>query len=135
MPKSWDQKFRGAKPAHVSLLAKPFAGVPAGARLFIASPPLLEERLRAIPPGQTQSVLALRETLAREHGAAATCPTSTAIFLRIIAERALERLAAGEQPAPFWRVIAPETPLARKLSCGPEFIRHQRALEGHAPPQ
>jgi hypothetical protein len=135
MPKSWEQKFRGAKPAHVSVLAKPFAGVPAGERLFIASPALLEARLRTIPPGQTRTILSLREDLAREHGAAATCPTSTAIYLRIVAERALEDHEAGREAAPFWRLIAPETPLARKLSCGPDFIRHQRALEGHAPPQ
>ena len=127
MPKSWDQKYRDAKPPHVTALAKPFAGVGAGERLFIASPPLLDARIRAIPSGRTQDPVALRAELARENGAAATCPTSTAIFLRIVAERALERLDAD--PTPFWRVISPETPLARKLSCGPDFIRHRRALE------
>ena len=127
MPKSWDEKYRGAKPPHVTVLQKPFAGVGAGARLFIASPPLLDARIRAIAPGRTLDPVALRAELARENGAAATCPTSTAIFLRIVAERALERLAAD--PTPFWRVIAPDSPLARKLSCGPDFIRHHRALE------
>lgn len=135
MPKSWDQKYRDAKPAHVSVLAKAFAGLPPGTTLFIASPPLLDTRLRAIPPGQTRTVLDLRDALAREHGAAATCPTSTAIFLRIVAERALEALRAGGDATPFWRAIGPETPLARRVSCGPDFIRHQRALEGHAAPQ
>jgi hypothetical protein len=127
MPKSWDEKYRGAKPPHVTVLQKPFAGTGAGERLFIASPPLLDARIRAIPPGRTLDPVALRAELARENGAAATCPTSTAIFLRIVAERALERLA--EDPTPFWRVIAPESPIARKLSCGPDFIRHRRALE------
>ena len=127
MPKSWDEKYRGAKPPHVTVLAKPFAGVGAGQALFIASPALLDARIRAIPPGRTLDPVALRADLARENGAAATCPTSTAIFLRIVAERALERLA--EDPTPFWRVIAPASPLARKLSCGPDFIRHRRALE------
>ena len=127
MPKSWDEKYRGAKPPHVTVLAKAFAGVGAGERLFIASPPLLDERIRAIPPGQTLDPVALRAELARENAAVATCPTSTAIFLRILAERALERLA--DDPTPFWRVVAPESPLARKLSCGPDFIRHRRALE------
>lgn len=127
MPKSWDQKYRGAKPPHVTVLTKPFAGVGAGERLFIASPPLLDERIRGIPPGRTQDPVALRAELARENGASATCPTSTAIFLRIVAERALERLQ--DDPTPFWRVIPPDSPLARKLSCGPDFIRHRRALE------
>ena len=127
MPKSWDEKYRGAKPPHVTVLAKPFAGVGAGERLFIASPALLDERIRAIPAGRTHNPVALRADLARENGAVATCPTSTAIFLRIVAERALERL--GDDLTPFWRVIAPDSPLARKLSCGPDFIRHRRALE------
>lgn len=127
MPKSWDEKYRSAKPPHVTVLAKPFAGVAAGQALFIASPALLDARIRAIPPGQTADPVALRADLARENGAVATCPTSTAIFLRIVAERALERLA--EDPTPFWRVIEPGSPLARKLSCGPDFIRHRRALE------
>lgn len=127
MPRSWDQKYHGAKAAHVTVLAKPFAGVGAGEKLFIASPLLLDTRIRAIPPGRTQDPVALRAELARENGAAATCPTSTAIFLRIVAERALERL--GDDPTPFWRVVAPESALARKLSCGPDFIRHRRAIE------
>ena len=128
MPKSWDEKYRSAKPPHVTVLQKPFAGIGAGESLFIASPPLLDARIRAIPPGRTHDPVALRAELARENGAVATCPTSTAIFLRIVAERALERLA--DDPTPFWRVIAPDSPLARKLSCGPDFIRHHRALEG-----
>lgn len=127
MAKSWDAKYRGAKPPHVTVLVKPFAGVWLGERLFIASPALLDERIRAIPAGRTQDMVALRAELARENGAIATCPTSAAIFLRIVAERALERLE--DDPTPFWRVIAPESPIARKLSCGPDFIRHRRALE------
>lgn len=133
MPKSWDQKYQGARPAHVAVLDKPFAGLRAGQRLFIATPALLEARIRAIPAGTTLDITALRADLARDHGADATCPTSTAIFLRIVAERALERMA--EDPAPFWRLIAPETPLARKLSCGPDLIRHHREMEaGHGAP-
>ncbi len=126
MPKSWDQKYHGAKPPHVAVLDKPYAGLRPGQRLFIASPALLDASIRAIPSGQAMEVAALRMSLAREHGADATCPTSTAIFLRIVAERALE---ARDDPAPFWRVIAPDSPLARKLSCGPDLIRHRRALE------
>ena len=135
MPKSWEQKVHGAKAPHVAVLDKPFAGLRPGQRLFIASPALLDARIRAIPPGRTVEVTALRAELARENVADATCPTSTAIFLRILAERALERQVAGEAPTPFWRVIAPESPLAAKLSCGPDLIRHHRALEGAAADQ
>lgn len=129
MPRSWEEKYLGAKPPHVTVLSKPFAGLKPGQRLFIASPALLENRLRAIPAGRTLDLPVFRAAMATENGADATCPTSTAIFLRIVAERALARLAVGEDPAPFWRLIAPESPLARRLSCGPDLIRHHRALE------
>ena len=128
--KSWDQKYHGAKPAHVVVLEKPYAGLAAGRRLFIAAPALVEARLRGVPRGTTLTVPALRDALAREHGAHATCPTSTAIFLRIVAERALERMATGDpDPAPFWRVIDPDSPLAAKLTCGRAFIAERRRAE------
>jgi hypothetical protein len=132
MPKTWIQKFRGAKPAHVVELEKPFAGVAAGQRLFIPSPALLAERIAALPPGTTTDPVALRTALAHAHGADATCPVTTAIHLRIVAELALEQLAAGAHPTPFWRAIPPESPVAKKLSCGPEFIRQKREAEAAA---
>lgn len=132
MTTSWGDKYRAAKPARVTVLEKPFAGVAEGARLFIASPKVIDAYLRAIPPGKTKDVTAMRAALAKKNKAEATCPTSTAIFMRIVAECALERVAAGEAVTavpPFWRVVEPEGSLAQKLSCGPEFIAAQRALE------
>ncbi|WPB84314.1 hypothetical protein [Sediminicoccus rosea] len=132
MTASWGEKYRAAKPARVTVLDKPFAGIPEGARLFIASPKVIDAYLRAIPAGRTKDVAAMRDALAKKNKAEATCPTSTAIFLRIVAESALERVAAGEAPAavsPFWRVVEPGGALAQKLSCGPDFIAAQRALE------
>jgi hypothetical protein len=129
LPKSWTQKFRGAKPAHVVELEKPFAGVAAGQRLFIPSPALLAERIAALPRGARTDPVALRSELASTHGADATCPVTTAIHLRIVAEHALEQIAAGAEPTPFWRAIPPESPVAKKLSCGPEFIRQKREAE------
>lgn len=130
--KSWRQKFDGAKQPHVVTLESAFAGVPAGARLFIASPRLIADRIATIPFGTTREPSDLRADLARAHDADATCPVSTGIFLRIVAEEALERIAAGMPVAevtPFWRAIAPGSPLAAKLSCGDDFLRIQRAME------
>lgn len=136
MPKTWTQKLSGGKAPHVVTLEKAFAGVPVGARLFIASPLLLDRTIAALPRGSVQEVPALREQLARQHGADATCPVSTAIFLRIVAEAALERLGQGAAVSaitPFWRVIAPRTTLSAKLSCGDDFISLQREMEAAVP--
>ncbi|MFY8091916.1 MAG: hypothetical protein ACOVN0_00390 [Niveispirillum sp.] len=136
MPKTWTQKLSGGKAPHVVTLEKAFAGVPVGARLFIASPLLLDCTISAIPRGMFQEVAALRQQLAKENGADATCPVSTAIFLRIVAEAALERVSQGAPVSaitPFWRVIAPRTTLSAKLSCGDDFISLQREMEVAVP--
>jgi hypothetical protein len=130
--KSWQEMFDGAKAAHVSVLRSPFAGVPAGGRLFIADPASLADWISSIPSGRTQSVAELRRTMAARNGADATCPASTGVFLRIVAERACEQIASGRQAAevtPFWRVIEPQSALAAKLSCGADFIATQREIE------
>lgn len=132
MAKSWQEKYDGGSPPHVSILEKPFGGVLRGGRLFIASPALIDTNVRAVRRGRTQSVAALREKLAAAHKADATCQLTTSIFLRIVAERALEQVADGaslSRVTPFWRVIDPESDLAKKLSCGPAFIRAQRTRE------
>ena len=75
----------------------------------------------------------IRGDLAVRNQADYTCPVSTGIFLRIVAESAYEELMEGaptEAVAPFWRAIDPKSPLAAKLTCGPEFIREKRAAEG-----
>lgn len=61
-----------------------------------------------------------------------SCPVSTTIILRVVAEAAWDERQAGARAAevaPFWRVIAPNTPLAKKLRCGPQWIAQQRAAE------
>jgi len=130
--KSWAEKMKGAKAPHVAVLERPMAGLKPGARLFIASPLLVERYVRSIPRGQTRDAVTMRAELARQHRADATCPMSTGIFVRIVAEAALEAMDAGEGPdtiAPFWRLVEPDSAAARKLSCGPDFIRTRREME------
>jgi len=74
----------------------------------------------------------MRRDLAKAHGADLSCPISTSIFARIAAEAALEENESGRplsEVTPFWRVIDEASPLARKLSCGPDLLRTQRGLE------
>jgi hypothetical protein len=122
-----------AKPPHTVRLDKDFAGVPAGALLLISCPKEVQAYLREhVPAGQTRSVQQMRRELAALHGADAACPVSTAIFLRTVAEAAWERIEAGADAtdvAPFWRVVEPGSPLAKKLRCGNAWIEQQRAAE------
>ena len=131
-PKSWKQKM-AAKPPHTVTLDKDFAGVPAGSKLLISCPVEVEQYLKQhVPPGETREVQQLRRELAKLHGADATCPVSTATFLRTVAEAAWDEIEAGtpvNEVAPFWRVIDPKSPLAKKLRAGSGWIEHQRVAE------
>lgn len=125
--------MQAARSAKVVVLEKPFAGIPAGSRLLIATPAIIADYLRRVPRGETRGIVRLRNELARRHRAQATCPVTTAIFLRIVAESALEQMDAGAAPetvTPFWRAIAPEDAIAARLSCDRDWLRTQRALEG-----
>jgi len=132
MAKSWKQKLDGGKPAHVEVLSKRFGGAPEGARMLVATPRLVDEYMRAVPSGERRTVGQMRNELAAAHGADISCPISTSIFARIAAEAALEDMTAGvplRDVTPFWRVIEEDGTVAKKLSCGPDFIRSQRAVE------
>ncbi|WBQ12231.1 hypothetical protein L2D00_10290 [Hyphomonadaceae bacterium BL14] len=135
-PTDWRKRLRCAKPAKTVTLHADFGGVKAGTVMFIATPEIIAGYVAAIPPGETRSVPRLRNELARRYKAQATCPVTTAIYLRVVAEAALTDLAEGAETAaitPFWRVIDPGSAIARRLTCGDDFIRHQRALEDAAP--
>ncbi len=135
--RSWREKHDNhAKPAFVTKIDKTFCGYPPGTRLVVATPGEVSEYFRRVPRGQIRTVDQLRAKLAADHGADAACPMTTGIFCRIAAEAAFEALNAGaarSEVAPFWRVIEPESPLARKLTCGPDFIRRQRDAESNGP--
>jgi hypothetical protein len=122
-----------AKPPHTVTLDKDFAGVPAGARLLISCPQEIEAFLRThTRPGDSLPIQELRRRLARVHGADAACPVSTSIFLRTVSEAAWDDIEGGAsagEVAPFWRVVEPSSPLAKKLRCGSDWIVHQRAAE------
>lgn len=131
-PTDWRKRFGAAKDPHVVMLSSPFAGVPPGAMMLISSPADIARYIAAIPPRETRTIARLRSDLAKQAKADAMCPVTTAIYLRVVAEVALDELEAGkpmDEVLPFWRVIEPNDKLASKLSCGAEGIKHLRALE------
>ena len=74
--------------------------------LLIAAPYDLEALVKKIPTGRVVTQGSLREELAKAAGADATCPLTTGIFLRLVAEVSEEEAAAGKpRVAPWWRVV------------------------------
>lgn len=129
---SWKTRVAKARAAHVVTTESDFAGIRAGSRLLITSPEILARYLLGIPAGETRTLVRLRNELARRHDADATCPVTTAIYLRAVAESAWEDLRAGvarDAVPPFWRVIDPGSPIAKRLSSGSDVIEQERAAE------
>lgn len=76
----------------------------------------------------------MRSDLAAEYHAEKTCPVTSGIFLRIVAEANYEQFAKNEislkEITPFWRIITPKSKLALKLTFGTEFLIEKRKEEG-----
>jgi hypothetical protein len=129
---SWTSKLLRHRHEQHTQLTAPFAGIGRGSILYVSTPQRLDDEVRTVRPGTTMSVVELRDRLAALNDADATCPTTTSMFLRIVAEAALEQHASGaplDEVTPFWRVIDPDSALAQRLSCGPGFILERRTRE------
>ena len=129
--KTWAEKMN-AKPPHHVVLEKDFAGIPKGAKLHISSPVEIAAELKTIPPGCILSIQAFRRRLAEKNKCDATCPVSTSIFLRIVAEHTWEEFnssSSTQDLAPFWRVVESSSPMAKKLNFDSAWIDLQRELE------
>jgi hypothetical protein len=101
-------------------------------KMLIPTPMLVAAELKKIRKGQTKSPTAIREQLAKEYGAAVTCPMTTGIFLNIVAGAAEEDIASGRKAiAPYWRAVAENGRLNPKLPYGEERQAEHLVAEGH----
>lgn len=97
----------------------------------------VDTAVRAIPIGHTLTLKELRTTLAAAHGAAITCPVTTAKSLLVATEaarEAYERGASLADVAPVWRVLDEKTSLLKRISFDPSFLLEQRAREAAGAP-
>ena len=136
MPKTAAERLKDSKPEKRVVLDKDFAGVKAGQTLYVANPRTVDQYVRAIQAGQSRSIVQMREDLAKSKDADATCPVSTAIFLRISAQATIDEIGGGrakEDVAPFWRVLRASDKVTSKLSIDRQWIDTQRVLEGLDP--
>ena len=132
MAKSWTEKRDTNKEIQVKINDKKFADIPAGTRMLIPSPKIVDDFVKTIPNGSFMSTKDLRNRLAIQYDAEMTCPLVTGIFLRIISEAAYEEYQLDkniEKITPFWRVVDPDSKLANKLTFGTEFLIQNQANE------
>lgn len=130
--KTWQEKLTGHNELQVKRADKDFAGIKAGQVMLIPTPLVIDHYIRQIPWGTNVTMETLRRDLALEYGAEVTCPLTTGMFVRIVAEAAHEAYENGtplKEIAPFWRVIDENSPAAARLSFGTEFLIEQRRAE------
>ncbi|HMO34228.1 MAG TPA: hypothetical protein PKE63_02470 [Lacibacter sp.] len=136
--KSWVQKRDIALEPVVKRITKDFAGMKAGERMLIATPQVVDQYIRQLPKGCSGTLTQMRKDLAAEYQADTTCPVTSGIFLRIVAEAAYEEYQKGmalSRITPFWRILSPDSPTACKLSFGTDLLKQQRHREQlDAPP-
>ena len=123
--KSWLDKLNENKEPKIKRIEIDFADIPSGSMMFIATPKLIDEYIQEIGVGKRINIKTLRKDLAIAHNADYTCPVTTGIFLRVVAEANYEKLQQGkrlEEITPFWRVIEPNSALAKKLTFGQDFL-------------
>jgi hypothetical protein len=88
--------------------------------MLIPSEKMVADKLRAAPAGQVSDLGGLRKALAAEFGSDACCPVTVQRHMLAIAEKG---------SAPFWRMVDPDRPFARRLAGGPERVRERLAAE------
>ena len=130
---SWIDKRDSNYSYKIKTLTKSFADIEEGSEMLVATPLIIDSYIKKIPFGTVINLSTLRDDLAHEFQVDTTCPVATAIFLKIVANASYEELSLGidiSEVAPFWRVVDPDSKLAKKLNCGIEFIINQRINEG-----
>jgi len=130
--KTWIDKLNERKVPKIKQINFDFADIPANSNMLIATPKIIDDYIKQIPKGKHVTVQTMRKDLAIENRADYTCPVTTGIFLRIVAEANFEKFQQTNSLkgiTPFWRVIEPESTLSKKLTFGQDFINDQRKAE------
>ena len=132
MGKTAIERLNAPKQHKVTVLHTDFAGMKKGQKMLVGTPKMVDDYILRIPRGETRSIERMRNEMARRRKCNTMCPVSTAIFVRIAAQAALERLEGGtplSDVSPFWRLVAPDSKAAKRLNVDSAWIATQRAAE------
>ncbi len=130
--KTWLDKLNEKKEPKIKHIDFDFADIPANSNMYIATPQIINNYIKQIPKGTKVTVQTMRKDLAIENRADYTCPVTTGIFLRIVAEANFEKYQQAnsfKDITPFWRVVEPNSTLSKKLTFGQDFIINQQQAE------
>ena len=133
MPKkTYNEKLNssGELPKIENLSAKPKSIAKfGGTKLLVAAPAQYNEIMAKIPEGKLITADRIRERLAEQAGADATCPLTAGIFINICAHASEER---ADNKIPWWRTLKTGGELNEKYPGGVDGQKLLLEMEGHA---
>ena len=88
--------------------------------MLIPTERMVADKLTAAPAGRVSDLGMLRKALAAEFGADACCPVTVQRHIVAIAEKGT---------APYWRMVDPDRPFAKRLAGGPDAVRQRLRSE------
>ncbi len=129
----WAEQLAASDQIDIRPVPEGRCGMTPGKMMLYPSARMVDEAIRAIPEGQAVSPRELRLLLADQHGAEYTCPVTTTMMLRIVAEAANEAREHGVAPGeltPVWRGLDKRASALRKLTFDSAWLLARRADEG-----
>jgi hypothetical protein len=131
--KSWKEKLHNQDHSKIVEIPASMAKRWGTGTMLIAKPLDVDALIRKTRKGKLITVSEIRSRLARDNGADTTCPLTTGIFVRIVAEAAEEELRKGKkQVTPYWRVIRDDGSLNEKFPGGVKAQARRLKEEGHS---
>ena len=130
---TWAERLAESSEVDIRPVAEGRRGMTPGKLMLYPSAQMVNEAILAIPEGQAVSPKELRAQLAECYDVTYTCPVTTTMMLRVVAEAANEAHLQGvslENMTPVWRVLDRKASAMRKLSFDTRYFLEQRAREG-----
>ena len=131
-PTTWAERLAASDGIDIRPVPAGRRGMTPGKAMLYPSARMVQEAIRGVPEGQTITPKELRASLADRYDAEYTCPVTTTMMLRIVAEAANEARQGGtatEAIDPVWRVLDAKASALRKLTFNPAWILEERARE------
>ncbi|MBL4758270.1 MAG: hypothetical protein JKY32_11770 [Rhizobiales bacterium] len=131
--KSWNERLHSPRPHQVKLAPMNMAGMKEGQIMLIPTALMVDEFIREIPAGTSMDIKTMRQKMAGKNKAEISCPITTGILLRIVAEATWEDYEQGAPVSamtPVWRVLDATATTTKKLSFDAQFLMDQRKKEG-----
>jgi hypothetical protein len=131
--KSWKEKLHNQDHSKIIEIPARMAKRLGTGTMLIPKPLDVDALIRKTRKGKLITVSEIRSRLARDNGTTITCPLTTGIFVRIVAEAAEEELHNGKkQVTPYWRVIRDDGSLNEKFPGGVKAQARRLKEEGHS---